>query len=108
MMESEKEKVEETMRVLIDGATVWNGTGALPFPGKVLIEDERIAAIAPQSETLAADGAERIDAAGKFLMPGMVEATRTCPSSIRRAARRWASCRPRTIRCSPWTPRANC
>ena len=73
MMESKKEKVEETMRLLIDGATVWNGTGAPPFPGKVLIEGERIAAIAPQSETLAADGAERIDAAGKFLMPGMVE-----------------------------------
>ncbi|MEA2800768.1 MAG: hypothetical protein QOE49_863, partial [Rhodospirillaceae bacterium] len=61
------------MGLLIDGAMVWNGTGAPPFPGKVLVEGERIVAIAPQSETLAADGAERIDAAGKFLMPGMVE-----------------------------------
>jgi imidazolonepropionase-like amidohydrolase len=61
------------MRLLIDGAMVWNGTGAPPFPGKVLVEGERITAIAPQSETLAADGADRIDAAGKFLMPGMVE-----------------------------------
>jgi len=65
--------MEEAMRLLIDGAMVWNGTGAPPFPGKVLVEGERIAAIAPQSETLAADGADRIDAAGKFLMPGMVE-----------------------------------
>jgi imidazolonepropionase-like amidohydrolase len=61
------------MRVLIDGATVWNGTGSVPFPGKVLVDGARIAAVAPQSEALAADGAERIDAAGKFLMPGMVE-----------------------------------
>ena len=61
------------MRLLIDGATVWNGTGAAPFPGKVLIEGERIAAVAPQSETLSADGAERLDAGGKFLMPGLVE-----------------------------------
>ena len=61
------------MRLLIDGAMVWNGTGAPPFPGKVLIEGERIISVAPQSEALAADGADRIDAAGKFLMPGMVE-----------------------------------
>jgi imidazolonepropionase-like amidohydrolase len=50
-----------------------NGTGAPPFPSKVLVEGERIISVAPQSETLAADGADRIDAAGKFLMPGMVE-----------------------------------
>jgi imidazolonepropionase-like amidohydrolase len=61
------------MRLLIEGALVWDGTGAPPFPGKVLVEGERIAAIAPQSETVASNGAERLDAAGKFLMPGMVE-----------------------------------
>jgi len=61
------------MRLLIDDAMVWNGTGAAPFPGKVLIDGERIAAVAPQSASVAADGAERIDAAGKFLMPGLVE-----------------------------------
>ena len=62
------------MRLLIDGATVWDGTGAAPFAAKVLIEGERIAAVAPQAETLAAaHGAERIDGAGKFLMPGLIE-----------------------------------
>ena len=61
------------MRLLIDDAMVWNGTGAAPFPGKVLIDGERIAAVAPQSASVPADGAERIDAAGKFLMPGLVE-----------------------------------
>jgi len=64
---------EETMRLLIEGAMVWDGTGAPPFPGKVLVEGERIAAIAQQSETVASNGAERLDAAGKFLMPGMIE-----------------------------------
>jgi imidazolonepropionase-like amidohydrolase len=61
------------MRLLIDNAKVWDGTGAAPFLGKMLIEDERIAAVVPQAESLAADGAERIDAGGKFLMPGMIE-----------------------------------
>ena len=61
------------MRLLIDGAMVWDGSGAKPFAGKVLIDGERIAAVAPQAENVASDGAERLDAAGKFLMPGMVE-----------------------------------
>jgi imidazolonepropionase-like amidohydrolase len=61
------------MRLLIDGAKVWDGTGKPAFRGKVLIDGERIAAVAPQSETLAAEGAERLDAGGKILMPGMVE-----------------------------------
>ncbi len=61
------------MRLLIDGAMVWDGTGAAPFAGKVVIDGNRIAAVAPQSENVSSDGAERLDAAGKFLMPGMVE-----------------------------------
>ena len=61
------------MRLLIEGAQVWDGTGAAPFPGKVLIDGERIAAVAPQSQDVAADGSERVDAKGQFLMPGMVE-----------------------------------
>jgi imidazolonepropionase-like amidohydrolase len=61
------------MRLLIDGARIWDGTGAAPFPGKLLIDGARISAVAPQAETVAADGAERIDAVGKYLMPGLVE-----------------------------------
>jgi imidazolonepropionase-like amidohydrolase len=61
------------MRLLIDGASVWDGTGVAPFPGKVLVEGDRIAAVVPAGQELPGDGAERIDATGKFLMPGMVE-----------------------------------
>jgi imidazolonepropionase-like amidohydrolase len=61
------------MRLLIDGARVWDGTGSPPFPGKVLVDGERIVAVATQAEKVEADGAERIDAAGRFLMPGLVE-----------------------------------
>jgi imidazolonepropionase-like amidohydrolase len=61
------------MRLLIEHASVWDGSGAPPFPGQVLIENERILTVALQSESLDADGAERLDARGKFLMPGLVE-----------------------------------
>ena len=62
------------MRLLIEHATVWDGSGAAPFPGQVLIEGERIEAVAPAGQAVAAaEGAERLDAGGKFLMPGLVE-----------------------------------
>ncbi len=62
------------MRLLIEHATVWDGSGAAPFPGQVLIEGERIEAVVPAGQAVAtAEGAERLDAGGKFLMPGLVE-----------------------------------
>lgn len=62
------------MRLLIEHTTVWDGSGAAPFPGQVLIEGERIVAVAPAAQAVAAaEGAERLDAGGKFLMPGLVE-----------------------------------
>lgn len=62
------------MRLLIEHATVWDGSGAAPFPGQVLIEGERIEAVAPAGQAVAAaEGAERLDAGGRFLMPGLVE-----------------------------------
>ena len=70
------------MRLLIEDARVWDGTGAAPFPGKVLIDGERIAAVAPQSASIAADGAERIDAKGKFLMPGIIDTHTHLPLDV--------------------------
>lgn len=62
------------MRLLIEHATVWDGSGAAPFPGQVLIEGERIEAVAPAGQAVAAaEGAKRLDAGGRFLMPGLVE-----------------------------------
>lgn len=62
------------MRLLIEHATVWDGSGAAPFPGQVLIVGERIEAVAPAGQAVAAaEGAERLDAGGRFLMPGLVE-----------------------------------
>ena len=63
-----------TAALLIDGATVVDGTGGPPRPGEsVLVEGNRIAAVGPG--VAAPDGVpvERIDAAGKTLMPGLID-----------------------------------
>ncbi len=60
-------------RTLIVNASIFDATGAAPFAGDVLIEGDRIAAVRKggQGAALAAD--RTIDAAGRFLMPGMTE-----------------------------------
>jgi len=60
-------------RIVFRNASIWDGTGAAPFNGDVLVQDDRIAAIARETGQLAAQGAREIDAAGRFLMPGLVE-----------------------------------
>ena len=59
--------------LLIENARIWDGTGAEPYPGSVLVDGNRFGAVAPAGEPLPADGAPRLDAGGKFLMPGLVE-----------------------------------
>ncbi len=63
------------MRTLISGGTVVSATGTQA--AEVLVEDERIVAlVAPGSEAAAgfAEGARRIDATGKLVVPGAVDA----------------------------------
>lgn len=60
-------------RILICNATIWDATGSAPFAGDLLVDGNRIATVTPAgaSERPAADRV--IDAAGRFLMPGMTE-----------------------------------
>lgn len=61
---------------LIRNARIFDGTGNEPFPGHVRVHDNRIVAVIPEAEVEGppeADGAEVIDAAGRFLMPGLIE-----------------------------------
>jgi len=58
-------------RILIRNAQVFDGTGRAPYPADVLVEGNRIAAVATDRGALQA--AEVIDGAGMTLMPGMVE-----------------------------------
>jgi N-acyl-D-amino-acid deacylase len=57
--------------LVIRNARIVDGTGAPWFRGDVLVEQGRIAAVAPR---LAADGAETVEAGGRYLAPGFIDA----------------------------------
>ena len=61
-------------KVLFRNVTVLDCTGTPPFTGQVLVEGNRIKAVAPQGTPLASEGAHVVDGGGATLMPGLVEA----------------------------------
>ncbi len=59
--------------LLIENVTVIDGTGAAPLTNAtVLVEGERVAAVSPAALSAPA-GATRIDGAGKYLIPGLMD-----------------------------------
>ncbi|MDE2597395.1 MAG: amidohydrolase family protein [Sphingomonadales bacterium] len=60
-------------RTVIRNASIFTGTGASPFPGDLAVDGNRIAAVGPAGSITTEPGDTVIDAAGRFLMPGMVE-----------------------------------
>ncbi|MEC3911836.1 amidohydrolase family protein [Sphingobium sp. CR2-8] len=63
------------MRQLIRNVRIFDGTGSDLFPGAVLIDGDRIAAVLRDDAAIAAVEADSvIDGQGRTLMPGMVDA----------------------------------
>src|SRR3954463_1078810 len=63
--------------VQFTNARIFDGSGELPFTGDVLVQGNRIARVTRTgygARSLPVQGATMVDAAGAFLMPGMVEA----------------------------------
>jgi imidazolonepropionase-like amidohydrolase len=60
--------------VLFTNVRIFDGTGALPYPGEVLIQGNRISRIARGARALPTAGVTIVDGAGATLMPGLVEA----------------------------------
>ncbi len=57
------------------GGTVVDGTGAEPLPDAVVVIDgARISAVGPRRTTAVPDGARVIDARGKWVIPGLIDA----------------------------------
>ncbi len=60
---------------VVTGATVIDGTGAAPIKDAVIvIEGHRVSAIGPRSGVRIPAGAREINAAGKFVIPGLMDA----------------------------------
>jgi len=59
--------------VLFTNVRIFDGSGAMPYAGEVLVQGNRIARVG-RGGTAAVGGVTVIDGAGAFLMPGMVEA----------------------------------
>lgn len=66
-------------QILITGGTLIDGTGAEPQTNDgVLLEADRILAVGPTALAQAAPGAQRIDANGATIMPGLIDAHVHC------------------------------
>lgn len=64
-----------TRTLAIVGATVIDGSGAEPLPdATVIVRDGRIETVGPAAETEVPADAEALDAAGKYLIPGLINA----------------------------------
>ncbi|MBR6305677.1 MAG: hypothetical protein IKR38_02715, partial [Bacteroidales bacterium] len=59
------------MRTLLKNGKIYDGTGAEPFVGDVLVEDERIEAV---GNGLQEETDEVIDLAGLSISPGFIDA----------------------------------
>lgn len=58
---------------LITGATILTGTGARFEGGSILIENGKVTAVGAAKDVVAPDGAVRVDAAGKWVTPGVID-----------------------------------
>jgi imidazolonepropionase-like amidohydrolase len=60
-------------KTVFAGARIWDASGAAPYDGDVLVEGERIRGVSRVRGQLSQSGCQVVDAAGMFLMPGLVE-----------------------------------
>jgi len=73
LSQEKKEKPEEPVIALV-GATLIDGTGAAPAANMtVLIQGQKIKAIGSSTKVQVPPGAQRIDAVGKWILPGFID-----------------------------------
>ncbi len=60
-------------KILFKNVNVLDCTGAPPYAGQVMVEGNRIKAVAPQGSAIPSEGARVVDCGGATLMPGLVE-----------------------------------
>ena len=60
--------------VLFTNVRIFDGSGAQPYPGEVLVQGNRISRISRGARALPTAGVATVDGGGATLMPGLVEA----------------------------------
>ncbi|MBL8338827.1 MAG: hypothetical protein JNM97_18830, partial [Rhodoferax sp.] len=63
----------EPSQLLIQNASVIDGTGAKPRKASVLVVGDTIKAVGKAADAAAAPTAQRLDASGLTLMPGIID-----------------------------------
>ncbi len=63
----------ESPLVAIVGGTVMTASGRVIEDGAVVLEDGRIRAVGARSEIAIPEGAERVDAGGRYVTPGLID-----------------------------------
>src|SRR5471032_3311719 len=67
-------KGQQSGTLVVNGATLIDGTGAGPVANSVIvIENGKITAIGPRARVRNPPGAQTIDATGKFVIPGLID-----------------------------------
>ena len=62
-------------KILIENGTIIDGTGSKEYVGNIVIEDNKIIAIEEKLDDFSkAENIKKIDASGKFVMPGIIDA----------------------------------
>ena len=60
--------------LVIKNGTLIDGTGGRPWPnGRIEIRGAKIAEVGPEAPLDQGDGARVIDAAGRFILPGLID-----------------------------------
>src|SRR5580704_12811237 len=60
-------------RTLIHNVALFDGSGDSPFPGEVLVDGQRIAAVGRDGQRLPREDAQLLDGGGATLIPGLIE-----------------------------------
>ena len=76
--------------IVIQGGTLIDGNGGAPVANSVVvIEGNRIAAVGIEGDVAVPDGAQIIDAAGKYVLPGLMDAKSNWYWNYGEAGLRW-------------------
>ena len=65
---------QQPRAIVLDNVRIVDGTGAAPIEnGRIVLQGERIAAVGPAAKVAAPANAERVDLAGKTVIPGLID-----------------------------------